>query len=249
MSCVEALGEVADRGVAEEDREHGAGRLDDVRDARGREVLGDGGADRQRGGVELGVDLGGGQAQRREAGGGGDRVPRQRAGLVDAALGREVGHQVRAAAERRGGEAAAHHLAEGHQVGRPALDRAVEAPAALLGGAEAGHHLVADEQRAVGAAGLGEEGVEARLGRDDAHVAREGLGDQAGDPRRRAPRTPPARRRGRCRAGRGSRPPSSRAPRWCRAPRASRRRSRPRPAAGRRGRGSSRRTSRRGRDR
>ncbi len=49
-------------------------------------------------------------------------------------------------------------------------------------GAEAGHHLVADEQRAVGGAGLGEELVEAGLGRDDAHVAGGRLGDQARDP-------------------------------------------------------------------
>ena len=134
------------------------------------------------GGVQVGVDLVGGQPQRGQAGGGGDRVPGQGAGLVDRPLRREVVHHVGAAAERRGREAAAHHLAEGHQVGAPALLGAVETPLAEPGGPEPGHHLVADEQRAVVAAGLGQEAVEPRLGRDHAHVARGGLGDQAGDP-------------------------------------------------------------------
>src|SRR6478735_590327 len=103
-------GEVADRAVAEEHREHGAGGLDDVRDAGRLEVLGGGGADRLRGGVELRVDVGRREPQGGEAGRRGDRVPRERASLVDGALGREVGHQVGATAEGRGRESAAHHL-------------------------------------------------------------------------------------------------------------------------------------------
>ena len=158
VSCWLAPAKSRDRAVAEEHREHGAGGLHDVRHAGGARAPRTTAA-RMVCAVasRCGVDLGRREPERGEAGGGGDRVPGERAGLVDRALGREVGHQVGATAEGRGREAAAHHLAEGHQVGRPALDGAVEAPAALRGGAEAGHHLVADEQRAVGAAGLGEE--------------------------------------------------------------------------------------------
>ena len=168
--------------VGEEDREHRAGGLHDVGDAGAAQRVGRRGLDGVGGGADVGVDLVGREPQRGEAGGGGDRVPREGAGLVDRALRRQPRHHVGAAAERRGREAAAHHLAEGHQVGAPALDGTVEAPPAGRAGAEAGHHLVADEERAVPGAGLGEEGVEAGLGRDDAHVAGGGLGDQAGDP-------------------------------------------------------------------
>ena len=81
-----------------------------------------------RGLVEAGVDLGRREAQGGEPGRRGDRVPRERAGLVDGPLGRQVRHDVGAAAEGRRREAAAHHLAEGHQVGSPALDRRRRGP-------------------------------------------------------------------------------------------------------------------------
>lgn len=48
-------------------------------------------------------------------------------------------------------------------------------------GTETGHDLVGDEERAVLAAEPGESGVEPLAGRDDAHVARGGLGDDARD--------------------------------------------------------------------
>ena len=114
-------------------REHAAVALHGVRDAGGGERLAGRLAHDARGPVEVRVDVVGGEPQGGEAGGRGDRVPRQRAGLVDGALGREVRHHVGPAAERRGREAAAHHLAEGHQVGAPALDGAVDAPAARTG--------------------------------------------------------------------------------------------------------------------
>ena len=102
--------------------------------------------------VDVRVDVVVAWPQRREAGRGRDRVPGQRARLVDRADGRELGHDVGAAAERRGREAAADDLAERHQVGA----HAVEAEPAGAADAEAGHHLVADEQRAVVAAQLGQ---------------------------------------------------------------------------------------------
>ena len=49
------------------------------------ERLGGGGLDRVAGGGDVGVDLVGGQPQRGQPGGGRDRVPRERAGLVDRA--------------------------------------------------------------------------------------------------------------------------------------------------------------------
>ena len=187
---LEHLGVLARRGgvVAhrlpvggEEDAEHVAARLHDVGYAGPGQLLADRTRERRRGRVDVGVDLVGRQPQRGQPGGGRDRVTGEGARLVDRPVRREHRHHVGPAAERRGREAAAHHLAEGDQVGAPALAGTVEAPLTLAGDPEAGHHLVGDEQRAVLGAGLGEELVEAGLGRDHAHVAGRGLGDQAGD--------------------------------------------------------------------
>jgi hypothetical protein len=123
------------------------------------------------------VDLVGALVERGGAGRDGQRVPAQGARLVHRPGRGEPAHDVGAAAERRCRQAAAHHLAEGEQVGVDAL----EAVPAAAGDPEAGHHLVADEQRAVVLAQLGDPGVEAGQRRDDAHVGRGGLGDDAGD--------------------------------------------------------------------
>ena len=56
-----------------------------------------------------------------ETGGGRERVPAQRAGLVDGAERRELVHDVGAAAERGERQAAADHLAEHGEVGRDAV--------------------------------------------------------------------------------------------------------------------------------
>src|SRR5699024_12054439 len=56
------------------------------------------------------------EAQGREPCGGGDGVPRQGARLVDRSGRGEVLHEVAAAAERGGREAAAHDLAEREEV-------------------------------------------------------------------------------------------------------------------------------------
>ena len=67
--------------------------------------------------LELLVDRGVAQAaQHREAGGGRERVPGERARLVDRAGGRELLHHLRAAAERRERQAAADDLPEHGQV-------------------------------------------------------------------------------------------------------------------------------------
>ncbi len=167
--------------LGEEHREHVPGGLQPVRHAllgeRGGDQAGDLGGDP----VDGRVDLVGAAPQLGQAGRGGDRVPGERAGLVDRAGRGEVGHHVGAAAEGRRREAAAHDLAEGQQVGRPALVRGLQAVPARLRHAEAGHHLVGDEQRAVLPAEPGQAAVEAGQRRDDAHVAGRGLGDHAGD--------------------------------------------------------------------
>ena len=136
---------VGDRRVGEEDREHVAGVRQPVRHPGGGQRVGGELADGGGGRVEARVDARRRSAQRGQAGGAGQRVPGQRAGLVDRAGRGEPAHDLGAAAERRRGQAAAHHLAEGVQVG---VDRLEPGPAAA-GDPEAGHHLVDDEQRAV----------------------------------------------------------------------------------------------------
>ena len=83
-------------------------------------------ADRRGRGVDAQVDLVGAGPQRGQPGGHRDRVPGQRAGLVDRPGRGQPGHDLGPAAERRGRQAAAHHLAEGEQVG---LDRIQPVPA------------------------------------------------------------------------------------------------------------------------
>jgi hypothetical protein len=131
--------------------------------------------------VKLRIDVIGGQPQRGQARRACDRVPRQRAGLIHGPVGSQLCHDVAASAEGRRWEAAAHDLAERHQIRRPALDRSVETPPAGSVHPEAGHHLVADQQRAVRGARLGEEAVEAWLRSDRPHVAGGSLRDEAGD--------------------------------------------------------------------
>ena len=110
-----------DRLTAEEHREQGAGGLDDVGDALGGQRVGDQLLQRVRGAAErlVGrvVEPGEGRQPRR----GRERVPRQGAGLVDGSGRGEQAHQVLASAEGADGQAAADHLAEGHQVRRPVL--------------------------------------------------------------------------------------------------------------------------------
>lgn len=91
--------------------------------------------------------------------------------------GREVGHHIGTSTEGGGREAAAHDLAEGHEVGLDPVD-AVPPGAA---GPEACHDLVGDIEGAVLPAGVLQPLVEAGQRRDDAHVAGRGLGDHAGD--------------------------------------------------------------------
>ena len=82
--------------------------------------------------------------QRREARGHRERVPGERARLVDVAARREPLHHVGAAAEGAHRHAAADHLAERGEVGGDAGELARPARRHP----EAGHHLVEDQQRA-----------------------------------------------------------------------------------------------------
>ena len=112
-----------------------------------------------------------------DAGGHGERIAAERAGLVDGPERRELIHDVGAAAEGADGQAAADDLAEGGEVGADAVEflRSAE------GHAEAGHDFVEDEQRAV-LRGERAQGFEvAGRGRDAARVADDGLDDDGGD--------------------------------------------------------------------
>ena len=90
--------------------------------------------------VGLGVE----QVERGQAGGGRQRVPGQRAGLVHGPERRQHAHDVGPAAERADRQAAADHLAEAGEVGADAE----QLLGAAAGDAEAGDHLVEDQQRA-----------------------------------------------------------------------------------------------------
>ena len=128
-------------------------------------------------GVERGVHDVVGGAQGGQPRGHRHRVTRERAGLVHRAQRGEAFHHLGAATECRGGQAAAHHLAEGEQVGIHRID-AVPTTSA---DPESGHHLVHDQQRTVLGGDPAQCGVVAGRGRHRAHVARAGLGDDAGD--------------------------------------------------------------------
>ena len=86
-------------------------------------------------------------------------------------------HDVAAATERCGGQAAGDDFAKGGQVARDV----VHAVPAGVGGAEARHHLVEDQQGAIEVGELLKLGVEVVLRGDGAHVARGRLGDYCRD--------------------------------------------------------------------
>ncbi len=164
-------------GIGEEDREHVPRHLEPVRHALLRQRGGDQAPHLRRDRVDLPVGGIVQQPQLRDARGGGDRVPGQGARLVDRAGRGEMRHDVRAAAEGRGREAAAHDLPEGHQIRAYAIN---SVPTGLAD-AEAGHHLVGDVERPVAGAQILQALVEARQRRHHAHVARRRLRDHTGD--------------------------------------------------------------------
>jgi hypothetical protein len=164
--------EAPHRPLPEEERRHAADTLhgDSLPCRRLPEARGE----LRPGGLQLLVDGGITQApeddERRR---GGERVPGQRAGLVDGARGRELVHELGGPAERRERQPAARDLAQDRQVGPDAVQLLRAAP----GNAEAGDHLVEDEQGAGGGAERAQRLEEAGLRRDDAHVPGHGLDD------------------------------------------------------------------------
>ena len=114
--------------LAEEHREHRARPLDAVRHTGIRQCGGRRVGDGVRRLAEPGVEGVVAGQQRGEPGGGRDGVPREGPGLVDGPVGGEQRHDVGAATEGRGREAAAHDLAEGHEVGGD-VDALVAPPA------------------------------------------------------------------------------------------------------------------------
>ena len=163
---------VADRVVLAEERQHRPHPLDGAE-------RGEAGLEPRAAALELLVH--GRVAEAAQHGGSGrgrERVPGQRARLVDVADGSEALHQLGAAAERRRRQAAADDLAEDREVGRDAV--ALLRPAAR--DAEAGDHLVEDEQRPARVAQRPQRLEEAGGRRDDAHVAGDRLDEDRSEP-------------------------------------------------------------------
>ena len=185
---------VADGAGVEEEGEHAADALDDVRNpgvGRGPvEALGEAG----REGLE--PIVGGSSRRSRKVvrpGGHRQRIARERAGLVDRPDGRDVVHDRGRGTIGRRRQAAADDLAQDRQVGRDAIARL----GAAVGQAEAGHHLVEDEEGPVLLGQLAERardsparGARAPCCRRPARAGRRRPG--RGSDRRRRPR--PARR-------------------------------------------------------
>ena len=192
------------RGLAEHDGEQGSRALETVRDAGSAERVRHDRADLLRGGIDAVVHTLISQFEGAQAGDRGQGVARERARLVDGAQGGQQVHDVRAPGDGRQGHAAAHDLAEGHQVGHPvgtlhagrineagtvaARGRAVDPPghgleAPPAGGvnAEAGEDLVENHERAVRGAQPADLAVPPGVGRDRAHVGGGTLEDNGGD--------------------------------------------------------------------
>ena len=133
--------------------------------------------------VQLSVKAGDAdQLQRFEAAGGGNRVARERAGLVHPAEGREFFHDLAPSAKGRQRHPAANDLAHDSDVGLKALDLLrVQALGAAQGDAKAGHHLVVNHQRPVLLRQLADAAGELHAGAHKVHVAGNGLHDHAGD--------------------------------------------------------------------
>ena len=192
------------RGLAEHDGEQGSRALDAVRDAGSAERVRHDRADLLRGGVDAVVHALISEFEGAQAGDRGQGVAREGTRLVDGAQGGQQVHDVRAPGDGRQGHAAAHDLAEGHEVGHPvgalhggrvdeagtvaARGRAVDPPghgleAPPAGGvdAEAGEDLVEDHERAVRGAQAADLAVPPGVGRDRAHVGGCTLEDDGGD--------------------------------------------------------------------
>ena len=133
--------------------------------------------DRRRLGHRAPCTLGGQLGQRGEAGGRGQRVAGQRAGVEHRPERRQRLHDVAAPADRADRQAAADDLAERGQVGHDVvlgLRAAVAEP-------EPGDHLVEHQQRADSIA-LGAQALQKPVDRcDDSHVRGDRLDDDRGD--------------------------------------------------------------------
>ena len=119
--------------------------------------------------------------QRRQAAGGGDRIARQRAGLVHRAHGRQLFHDGARPAKGRQRHAAADDLAQHGQVGLEAGDGLRVQRLGRAGrDAKTGHHLVQNQQRAMLAAQFAAALHEGHAGAHEVHVAGDRLDDDAG---------------------------------------------------------------------
>ena len=182
--------------------------------AVGHALLGQGRRDHLADGLGMlghrGVDGVVGQLERGQAGRRGQRIPRERARLVDGAVRRQQVHDLRAPADGGQRHPAAHDLPEGHQVRHPggalapvgtrpgggcdvgALSgqarqvrgpaiEGLQAPPAGRTHAEPGEDLIEDHECAVLGGHSADRGVEAGRRWHDPHVGRGSLSDDRGD--------------------------------------------------------------------
>ena len=132
----------------------------------------------RRGGFQLLIDAGALQfGQGGDAGGHGQGVAGQGAGLVHRAQRGYHLHYIAASAVGADGQPAADDFAQCGNVGRDA----VEGLGAAVGDAESGNHFVKDQQGAVVGGDLAQAGQKAGGRRRYAHIAGDGLHDDGGD--------------------------------------------------------------------
>jgi hypothetical protein len=112
-----------------------------------------------------------------EAGGHGERVTRERAGLIDRAERRESVHDLDLAAEGADRETATDDLAHADEI----RDDIMQALRSREGKTEPRHHFVEDKHRAVLRAEFAETGEETGVGQDQADIGRERLDNESGD--------------------------------------------------------------------
>jgi len=177
------VGDVADVAVGEEDAEHRTDAVDAVGHAFFREERAQAVFKMQAELVEAGEAVGCATAfacefaQLCQARRHGQRIPGERARLIDRAVGREHVHDVGAPAEGPHRQSAADHLAEAAEIGAEVFE-ALHAGATE---AETGHHLIEDQQRAMCLGDAGEVIEEAGLRQHESGVGRVGFDDQRCD--------------------------------------------------------------------
>src|SRR6185369_3014646 len=169
---------VVDGVAGEISAKHGAAAVELDGDAGIAGGLAEAGLKSAAEGFELSVGVGAAEfLEGGDAGGEGDRVAAQGAGLVNRADGSDEIHDISPASESAHWQASANHFAETTQVGRDpeAFLRAA------LSQAKAGHYFVEDQQRLVGLGDFPEEFQISGFGQIEAGVSGDGFDNDSGN--------------------------------------------------------------------